>query len=159
VPRLEETIDIRAPIDGVFTALTDPRRGPEWDDNIVEVLYFSGYPVQEGATWRQVITLLGRHTTLYCRVLGYAPPNEGSIEVTGQLQATIWTKCQDLDGVTRVTQGIDFAMPGGLLGRMVSGVAVGAVHRGIIKSMQRQRDILEREYEVGAASSPTQPEP
>lgn len=139
---VEESVDIPAPIEAVFTALTDPQRGPEWNLSIVEVTDFSGYPVQVGTTWVQVVMMLGRPMRLTCRVREYQPPHQGLVEVSGAQRGRIWTRCQDLGGTTRVVQGMDFTPPGGVLGRIGMGMLKGQIQREMHDSMMRQRDTL-----------------
>ena len=145
MPVVEDTIDIRAPIDRVFEALTDPRRGPEWNPNIVDVQMLSGMPIGEGTSWRQVTVMLGRPTNLLCRITRYRAPHEGLLEVSGAYGGRIWTLCEENGGVTRVTQRLEYEIPGGALGRMAAGLAGTAIRREMVKGMQRQRETLERE--------------
>lgn len=144
VTTIERTIEINAPIERVFAALTDPRRGPEWNPNIVDVRDVTT-PMGEGATWRQTILVAGRPQHMSVRVSRYAPPTEGELQVTGDQTARIWTRAQDLGGRTRVTQGMDFAPPGGALGGLIGGMAKAMVARELEQAMQRQRAQLEGE--------------
>jgi len=43
-----ETIEIRAPREAVFAAITDPRRTMEWNSNILEVGSLSEYAPRSG---------------------------------------------------------------------------------------------------------------
>lgn len=140
---VEESIDIRGPIDTVFATVTDPRRAPEWNPSVVEVTDFSGYPIQPGTTWQQVIMILGKPARVRCRVSEYVPPHSGVIEVSGAQRGRIWTRCQAAGGVTRVTQGMDFVPPGGVMGRLGVTVMKGRIRQELYKTMTRQRDALE----------------
>ncbi|HZU12593.1 MAG TPA: SRPBCC family protein [Chloroflexota bacterium] len=144
MPVVERSIEINAPIDRVFAALTDPRRAAEWNPNVIEVRDFSG-PLEVGATWRQTVAVAGRLQHLKVRVSRYSPPREGELEVTGDQRARIWTRCEDLGGRTRVTQGMDFAPPGGVLGVVGGPVARLMAEREIERSMRLQRELLEGE--------------
>jgi hypothetical protein len=140
---VEESIDITGPIASVFATVTDPRRAPEWNPSVVEVDNFSGYPIQPGTTWEQVVMVLGKPMRLLCRVTEYAAPHSGVIEVSGAQRGRIWTRCQALGDVTRVTQGMDFIPPGGMLGRLGVSVMKGRIQQELYKTMIRQRDALE----------------
>ena len=72
------------------------------------------------------------------------------MEVSGQYRGKIQTICQEVDGATRVTQRLEFTVPGGVFGRMASGVAGSAIRRELAQGMERQRIALERE--AGEAS-------
>jgi len=149
VTTVEHSVDIRAPIDAVFAALTDPRRGPEWNTNILDVAGFSGYPLQVGSTWRQTMMMMGRPTTLNCRIAQWDPPYEGLLEISGGQRAQVRTQCRPVGASTRVTQVLDFVPPGGALGRLAANLAVSAVRREMAVAMERQRAALERE--IGAS--------
>lgn len=142
---VEQSIDIRAPIERVFAVVTDPRRGPEWNPSIVEVSDFSGYPIYPGTTWQQVVMVLGKPMRLMCRVQEYVAPYSGVIEVSGDQRGRIWTRCDASGGVTRVTQGMDFIPPGGMLGRLGMGMMRGRIQQELYGTMVRQRDALDAE--------------
>lgn len=145
MPIVEQSIDIQAPIDVVFDALTDPRRTQEWNPNIVEVSGVT-YPLREGSSWRQVALVLGKPANLSCRIVRFLPPHEGVLEISGDQRARAWTRCESLGSSTRVTQGIDFAPPGGRLGKLAGGLARPAVQYELHQTMTRQRAILEAEF-------------
>jgi uncharacterized protein YndB with AHSA1/START domain len=152
---VEESIDIRAPAALVFLALTDPRRGREWNTSITEIRDVTGLPVQVGTTWTQVVTMMGRAMTLHCRVIEFDPPRGGVIEVSGDQRGRLWTRCQEHGGVTRVTQGMDFVPPGGALGRLGMGLARGMISRELNKTLTRQRAVLEQEFGPAPLSDPS----
>lgn len=144
MPVVERTIDIRAPIETVFAAVTDPGRGPEWNPNILEV---SGveYPIREGSTWQQTVLVAGRRMHLTCRVVRYDPSTLGELIVSGDQQGHIWTQCEPVGPYSRVTQRMEFTSPGGMLGRMVGGFATRMVAQELNRSLERQRMTLETE--------------
>lgn len=139
---VEESADIRAPIERVFQVLTDPTRTPEWNPNILEVREVH-LPLEVGSTWQQTAIAAGRTLNLMCRVVRFEPPYFGEIEVSGDQRGRLWTRCEPGDGVTHVTQGIEFEVPGGMLGRVMGGMARGMMERELEQTMQRQRAYLE----------------
>ena len=145
MPKVEHTIDIRAPIDRVFPALTDPRRSSEWNPNIIDVSQISSNPIGEGTTWRQVMSIAGRPANLLCRVVQFRPPYEGILQITGDQRGQTCTRCMAIDGGTRVTQSLEFTLPGGLLGKAMEGMVRSQLQRELERTMERQRVALERE--------------
>lgn len=143
--RIQDSIDIRAPIDQVFQAITDPRRTIEWNPAIIEVTDIAGLPPQVGTSWRQVAQYMGRTATLLCRIVELNPPYEGVLQVTGDYEGRISTICDTVDGVTRVVEAIDFTPPGGLAGKMAMAVVQPAIRREVAQTLARQREVLERE--------------
>jgi uncharacterized membrane protein len=150
VPQVRETIDIRAPQDTVFNAITDPRRTMEWNPNIIDLKGLKGVPVGVGSTWIQTTSIAGRPLALNCRVARWDAPRLGVLDVSGSQQATITTECVPVSGGTRVVQTIDFTPPGGFLGAMAGGLIGQQLARELRTSLQRQKTTLERE--LGGAS-------
>lgn len=153
--RIEVTLDIKAPIDRTFATITDPKRGPEWNPNIREVVDLSDDPVREGSTWRQVTVMMGRPVTLKCRVVDYEPPLVGTLEIDGSYHGRIRTVCRDLGNAVRVTQVLDFEPPGGALGRMAAGFARPQLQREMTQTLERQRAVLE--HQEGELRGPGNP--
>ena|SRR5947209_7798991 len=142
--RVEETVEVHAPIETVFAQVTDPRRVPEWNPSVIEV-HGVDYPVRVGTTWEQTVSVLGRMTHLSCQVVRYDPPHEGEIEVSGDLRARLWTRCSAGASATRLTQGIEFEPPGGRLRSIVGKAATATIRHELRATMSRQRETLERE--------------
>lgn len=152
MPYFEQAIEIHAPVDRVFAALTDPKRGYDWNPNIVDVSDIEAYPAQEGTSWRQVIMVAGRVTKLQCQIVQWDPPRQGELRVSGDQRATIWTRCTAHDDDTRVVQAMEFAVPGGALGKLAEGMIRGALQREVKQTLQRQKQILEREHREESGS-------
>lgn len=142
---VQQSTRISAPIERVFEAITDPRRGPDWNNNIVEVTGVSPLPVGVGTSWHQVVVMAGRPMRLQCRVAEMRPPYGGVVEVSGDQQGRLWTECRAVPGGTEVTQGMDFTPPGGALGRIGATIGRGLIERELRRTLERQRAVLEAE--------------
>jgi uncharacterized protein YndB with AHSA1/START domain len=149
---IKETIDIMAPIDRVFAALTDPLRGPEWNPAIIGVQEISPGPTQHGTQWNQSTLIGGRPINLVCRIAQFEAPTVGVLEVSGDQRGKITTHCSEVNGGTRVTQTLEFVPPGGLFGQMAGGFLSNALRREMVRTMDRQRTILEEECGVQRGS-------
>jgi uncharacterized membrane protein len=143
VAQVRETIDIRAPREAVFDAITDPRRTMEWNPNIVDLRALHGIPIGAGSRWIQMTSIAGRVLALRCRIVRWEPPGIGVLEVSGPQQAVITTECVPSGDGTRVVQTIDFKPPGGLIGAMAGGLIGQQLARELRGSMQRQKAALE----------------
>lgn len=148
MPEVRESIDIRAPIERVFAIVTDPHRGMEWNPNILDVQNVSTSTPGEGTTWQQTTVMLGRPTQLQCRITRFHPPRDGVLEITGQYRARITTRCEEVDGATRVTQILEFVPPGGPLGKMAANFIKPTLHRELSETLNRQRESLESEETI-----------
>lgn len=142
--KIEERIDIRVPIDVVFSAITDPRRTSEWNPNIIEVRNLSNGPAGQGSTWQQVMLVMGRPVEVNCAIVQFQPPNLGVLQISGPQNGQIVTRCEQLSGFTRVTQIVEFEAPKGM-GKLASAVVGPAIRREVARTMARQREVLESE--------------
>jgi uncharacterized membrane protein len=138
-----ETIDIQAPQDVVFAAITDPRRTMEWNSNIVEFGDLTQYPAQVGTSWSQTAVMAGHSARLKCRISAWNPPSIGVLEISGDQTAKVTTRCSQVGDVTRVEQTIDFKPPGGLIGAVTGSLISQQLRRELRKTLERQKDALE----------------
>ncbi len=155
MPTVQRSIDINAPIGDVFAAATDPNRGPEWNPNIQQVEAMAA-PIGEGSQWRQTAVAMGRPVQLTCTVARFQPPSYGELVISGEQQGRTITRCEELDGITRLTQALEFVMPGGMLGRVVSGMAENMLGRELDQSLRRIKMTLELEKGSGNGSGSTE---
>jgi uncharacterized membrane protein len=143
--RVQVTADVWAPTPLVFDAITDPKRGSQWNPNILEVSSLTNYPVREGTTWKQKTVMLGRPVQLNCRIASLQPPHRGVLHVSGLQAATITTSCRAIPGGTKVTQEIDFQVPGGRLGSMAAKLITPRMQEELAETLVRLKEIVERE--------------
>jgi hypothetical protein len=154
VTQVIETIDIRAPQDVVFGAITDPRRTMEWNSNIVEFGDLSEYPAQLGTSWSQTAVMAGRPARLNCRISAWNPPGIGVLDISGDQTAKVTTRCSRSDGATHVEQTIDFKPPGGLIAAVTGNLIAQQLRRELRKTLLRQKDALEAENRGASGSTP-----
>lgn len=145
MPRIEESVNVKAPIEVVFAAVTDPQRSIEWSPNIVAVSDISPYPVQIGTSWRQTARTVGQTADFTCTITALEPPSGGVLQVSGDYDARVTTRCRVLDGETQVSQVIEFDAESGLKGSMIATVMQAVVRRELTQSLTRMRDTLEAE--------------
>lgn len=151
MPAVQRSVVIDAPIDAVFSAATDPNRGPEWNPNILQVEPVP-LPVHPGTEWQQTAMAMGRQLRMVCRVTEFDPPRLGRLSITGDQQGGALTRCDDLGGKTQLTQTLEFEMPGGILGRMVGGMVDSMLGRELEQSLNRIKITLE--IEQGGRNEP-----
>jgi len=138
-------VRVKAPIEAVFGAVTDPRRTLDWNPGLVEVADVAGLPPGIGTSWRQVAHYAGRTVSLTCRVVAFSPPHVGVLDVTGDYEGKVTTRCQPADGGTLLSQTIEFTPPSGIRGRLAMAVAHPLIAREVSHTLHRQKVILERE--------------
>jgi hypothetical protein len=88
---------------------------------------------------------LGRPVALTCTVARFEPPRQGELAITGDQKGRVVTRCDEVESGTRLTQIVDFTMPGGMLGRLVGGMAESMLGRELDQSLHRIKVTLELE--------------
>jgi uncharacterized protein YndB with AHSA1/START domain len=142
---ITESVDIMAPIDRVFAALTDPHRGQDWNPAVTGIEGITPGPPRVGTEWIQSTLIGGRELKLVCTITQLEAPTYGVLEVSGGQRGSITTHCSPIDGGTRVKQVLAFVPPGGIFGQMAGGFVSNAIRREMMRTMERQRDIIEAE--------------
>ena len=153
--KLERSIEIDAPRERVYQVLTDPRCLGEWV-TIQEELEEApeGRDLVEGDTLRQRMKVAGQSFKLAWTVIEVDPPTrivwEGSGPVGSKARAVY-----DLDdngqGGTRFTYINEYAMPGGIAGRLAGRAITKASGGEADRSLERLKKLVERR--VAAESS------
>lgn len=149
---LTASIDIRAPIGGVFGVIAAPERLPEWNVSIEQArrLEPSG-PVCIGS--RAVFSgkLLGQTLESETEVIGFTPPTEFATRaIRGPRLTTRFSLTSQLDG-TYVRIDVTGDVPGGMLGARL---AEGFLRAELTNSLQRLKLVAEREAIEAAAREP-----
>jgi uncharacterized protein YndB with AHSA1/START domain len=155
LPRVKESVDIRAPIDRVFATITDPRRSGDWNPNVVGIEGLSEGAVRQGTSWTQYVLIAGRRARLTCRISAYRAPFAGVLDISGDQNAVVSTRCEATGGMTRVTQTLDFKPPGGRLGALAGGTLTPVLHREVKRALERARAAIEQEALESHGSRPS----
>jgi carbon monoxide dehydrogenase subunit G len=119
VVQIEESIDILLPLEDVFMFAAHPENMPRWNPVVKESTLVGS--LEEGATVRQSIDVLGRRFGAVYEVTRYEPfraveftCTDGPVEVQGRMEfrrvggATRiqWTVVGDCRGFLRVAEGV-----------------------------------------------------
>jgi hypothetical protein len=83
---------------------------------------------------------------MQCRIVRLLPPTEGVLEITGgDQEGRVGTMCSEADGGTRVEQTLEYKVPGGLKGKLMSAVTGPMLQREMKHALGRLKETLERE--------------
>ena len=120
---IERSTEIAAPVDRVWSLLEDVRRLPEYSSSTEEVRDAPERITAVGQEYVQVGRMLGVRLTSRWRVVAIEPKQ--LIRSEGTLAAGVrYTLTQRLEPVsdarTRLSIDIDYAIPGGALGRFAA---------------------------------------
>jgi hypothetical protein len=100
----EVTRRIAAPLDVVWSTITDVGRYPERVRSYVHVEYLTPERSGVGASWRQTRTVFGREHSQQLRIVGWEPP--GYLKTAARESGAVYTtryRLTDANGSTEVT--------------------------------------------------------
>lgn len=135
---------IRAPVDVVFEALTNPERSRAFDPDVVRVEGLDG-PVSAGTRFAQVRRgPRGTEQRFELEIVEHAPPTRARLvnDFHGTVWDTLYTFEPEADAV-RVTLTLD-ARAHALVPRLINPLLKGMFRRGIQKHLDAAARYLER---------------
>jgi uncharacterized membrane protein len=140
--KIEESIDIRRPVEQVFGYTTDAKSWPKWNSVIVEAEQTSPGPVTVGTTFRGKSRLMGRTmpwtakaTELEVNRIYGKNIDSGSVIIEQH------NTYQPVQGGTRITILYDMKV-GGLL-KIMSPMMTGSMRKELKKSLGNLKGVLE----------------
>lgn len=118
VPKIERSIVINAPVEKVFTYLSDPSNLPEIWPSLVEVKDVKQLPEGVGSSYRWVYKMAGMRFEGTTEVTEYVANERMVVKDKGGIQATRTTTFQPKDGGTEYTTVVEYTVPIPLLGKL-----------------------------------------
>jgi uncharacterized membrane protein len=117
MPKINNSINISAPVEKVFAYIEDPMKNPEWMVGLSEVTDVTGSGVGQHNHWKYKMAGVPLHgeTTITEHV-----PNERSVsESKGGVTSTITFTYAPHEGGTKLDLEVDYTIPVPVLGKMV----------------------------------------
>ena len=141
--RVEESIEIKRPLQEVFDYVSDVGNYPEWMAHALEVLKDTEGPPQQNDTFIVAIKSVGRHfETPYQRTSYEANRRYTDRAVGGPIPNQRWDcTFQEVRGGTRLMRAVD-AKGGGLL-KLLEPLQKWAAERQLRKDLKTLKDVLE----------------
>jgi uncharacterized protein YndB with AHSA1/START domain len=140
------SVEVDAPIEGVWEVVSDPRNLPRWDSHITSVIGVPEEGLAEGSAYSTDLRLMGLRSKVDAVAEKLEPPVFARIRLSGILDATVTTVLTPLkDGRTRLTQEVDYTFRGGRLGELagralrLTGGPRLALRRGVL-AQKRQAE-------------------
>lgn len=146
-----EAIDVDAPVDVVWSVISDPRNLPQWERHIVRVTGVPKEGLREGSSYITEMRFMAVRAKVRAKVLEWDPPRRATFQLSGLLDATVTTTVEPIDDErTRLEHVVEYSFRGGPLGdiaarslRLVGG-AQFELRRGIA-AQKRQIEQLARD--------------
>lgn len=140
MPRIAESIVIRAPLATVFAYHSDPATAVQWSPNVVAIQGLTGDPHATGTTWTAVGRLPPLPVALEVRfrVVECLPPYLVRLTMEGAATATVTNRYEAVDaGSTRVEIVSDYQPPRTFFARAVDTALVQRVLTGDVRRSLR----------------------
>lgn len=132
--RIERTVTINAPVEKVFTYLTEPTNLPEIWPSLMEVKDVQRLPEGVGSSYHWVYKMAGMRFEGMSETTEFVPNRRAVIKNTGGIPSTfVWTY-QPEDGGTKLTVEVDYTPPVTPLGKLLEPF--------ILKTNEHEADVL-----------------
>ena len=140
--RIEESVEIKCPVDKVFAYTTDAKSWPKWQSSILEAEQTSQGQVGVGTTFKGSNRMMGLTVEWAAKATGYEPNKRWSKNIT------FWNTIiedhlifEPIEGGTKFTLVYDMKV-GGLL-RLFSSMAVSSMRKQMKLSLTNLKSVLE----------------
>jgi uncharacterized protein YndB with AHSA1/START domain len=140
--RIEESIEIKRPVDKVFAYTTDAKNWPKWQSFIPEAEQTSQGPMNVGTTFKGVSRMMGRSMKWTAIATEYESNKKWGKKITsGNVAIEEHVTYNPVEGGTAFTIVYDMKV-GGLL-KLLSSVMAGSMRKETQKSLGNLKSILE----------------
>jgi len=140
--RIEESVDIKRPVDKVFAYTTEAKSWPEWQSIITEAEQTSQGPMCVRATTKGTSRMMGLSMRWTAKVTEYEPNRKfGKNIICGSITNEQHNTYDPIEGGTKFTIVYDVKV-GGLL-KLFSPMVVSSMRKETKKSLGNLKSILE----------------
>ncbi len=140
--KIEESIEIKRPVESVFAYTTDAKNWPKWQSFIPEAEQTSPGTMGVGTTFKGVSRMMGRSMKWTAIATEYESNKKWGKNITcGDVAIEEHVTYKPVEGGTAFTILYDMKV-GGLL-KLLSPVMAGSMHKETKKSLGNLKSILE----------------
>jgi carbon monoxide dehydrogenase subunit G len=142
MPRIQETIETRLPVDDAFAVVADFANAPTWDPNTVTSERIDAGPVGVGARYRLGVRMRGRVAPMEYRVTTWEPSRRVILAGEGSnVRATDEIRFEPTPTGTRIDYTADIHLTGWMrLAEPFAGGAFDKIAKDAVAGMQRELD-------------------
>lgn len=141
------SVEVDAPADRVWEAISDPRNLPHWDRHIARVDGVPASGLREGARYATEMRFMGVRSKIRVQVLEWEPPRRAKFRLRGVLEGTVTSTVEALGpGRSRLEHVIDYRFKGGPIGalaarslRLVGGAQYALRHGTLAQKREIER--------------------
>ena len=139
--KVERSSTINAPVEKVFSYITDPSNDPKWQSGAIEVRDITGQGIGQRYGWTYKI--MGIPFKGETEVTEYIPNQRYVHRSTGGIVSTFTFNFKAEDGGTRLDLEIEFTIPVPVLGRFAERMVLRGIEREADYAVVTVKDILE----------------
>jgi len=140
--RIEESVEIKRPVDEVFAYTTEAKSWPKWQSIIMEAEQTSQGPVRVGTTFKGTSRMMGLSMKWTAKVTEYEPNRKWAKNITcGSMIIEEHVTYDPIEGRIKFTIVYDMKV-GGFL-KLFSPMVVSSMRKETKKSLSNLKSILE----------------
>jgi len=140
--RIEESVEIKRPVDNVFAYTTDAKSWAKWQSIIPEAEQTSQGPVSVGTTFKGTSRMMGRSMKWTATATEYEPSRKFGKNITsGSMTIEQHNSYDPTEGGIKFTIVYDMKV-GGLL-KLFSPMLVSSMRKELKKSLGNLKSVLE----------------
>jgi uncharacterized protein YndB with AHSA1/START domain len=140
--RIEESVEIKRPVDKVFAYTTDAKSWPQWQSTISEAEQTSPGPVGVGTTFKWTMHMMGRSMKWTAKATEYEPNRKFGKDMTCGPHINQQHNTYDpIKGGTRFT--IVYELKVGGLMKLISPMVVNSTQKALKEALGNLKGILE----------------
>jgi len=140
--RIEESVEIKRPVDKVFAFTTDAKSWPKWQSTIPEAEQTSQGPVGVGTTFKGTLHMMGLSMKWTAKATEYEPNKKFGKTITcGSLTNEQHNTYDPIEGGTKFT--IVYNMKIGGLMKLISPMIVSSTRKALKKALGNLKGVLE----------------
>lgn len=144
--RIEATVDIDAPAEGVYRLVMDPHRLDDWVSIHDHLEDAPDGELARGSQLTQCLKVAGQRFKVHWRVSEDDCPRR----VVWEGRGPVWTKArvvyefESRDGGTRFSYANEYEVPGGPAGKLAGRAVSRSARREMRRSLDRLKNLLEQ---------------
>ena len=140
--RIEESVEIKRPVDKVFAFTTDAKSWPKWQSTFPEAEQTSQGPVGVGTTFKGTLHMMGLSMKWTAKATEYEPNKKFGKTITcGSLTNEQHNTYDPIEGGTKFT--IVYNMKIGGLMKLISPMIVSSTRKALKKALGNLKGVLE----------------
>jgi uncharacterized protein YndB with AHSA1/START domain len=141
------SVEVDAPAERVWEAISDPRNLPQWDRHIARVEGAPASGLREGTRYVTEMKFMGVRAKIRVQVLEWDPPRRAKFRLRGVLEGTVTSTVEPIgSGRSRLEHVVDYRFKGGPIGalaarslRLVGGAQFALRHGTLAQKREIER--------------------